>query len=139
MPCRVELPRGCSDLTMCFPCQGWGKGGQKVNKTTNAVILTHEPTGEQVKVHATRSLQQNRKIARKQLALKVDAATNGSDSVLSQQHAKAVKQKRKKALRAAKKYKGGGDEDSDAPPKPKLSAKEKRALRQQKKAGRSNR
>jgi len=105
-----------------------------VNKTTNAVILTHTPTGEQVKVHATRSLQQNRKIARKQLALRVDELKRGKKSVLGQKAAKKVRQKKKRAQRAKAKY----DESQDGPGE-KLSAKQKRAMRQAKKEARKTR
>ena len=30
--------------------KGWGKGGQKVNKTSNCVQLRHKPSGIMVKV-----------------------------------------------------------------------------------------
>ena len=36
--------------------KGSGNGGQKVNKTNNCVLLTHTPTGLQVKCHETREL-----------------------------------------------------------------------------------
>lgn len=132
--------------TVVTGAQGWGKGGQKVNKTTNAVILTHEPTGTQVKVHATRSLKQNRAIARKQLALRVDEMENGDDSVVAQKRAKLVRRNKKRAHRASKKYGSGGggggaggDSDGEggaaAATKVKLSAKQKQALRKQKKGG----
>jgi protein subunit release factor B len=45
--------------------RGSGKGGQKVNKTTNCVILTYLPTGTQVKVHKSRELETNRNLALK--------------------------------------------------------------------------
>ena len=52
---------------------GSGPGGQSINKTNNNVQLLHKPTGIQVKCQETRSLQQNRKIARKILLEKVCA------------------------------------------------------------------
>jgi len=52
---------------------GSGPGGQSINKTNNNVQLLHKPTGIQVKCQETRSLQQNRKIARKVLLEKVRA------------------------------------------------------------------
>lgn len=50
---------------------GSGPGGQSINKTNNNVQLLHKPTGIQVKCQETRSLQQNRKNARKILLEKV--------------------------------------------------------------------
>ncbi len=43
--------------------KGSGPGGQAVNKTNNAVRLKHLPTGVNVKVHESRSVETNRKIA----------------------------------------------------------------------------
>ncbi len=73
--------------------RGSGAGGQKVNKTSNRVVLTHVPTQVRVECQDTRSLQQNRKIARKRLRLKVDAHLNGERSVVVQKARVAVARK----------------------------------------------
>ena len=57
-------------FTEAFLC-GTGPGGQKINKTSSAVQLKHLATGIVLKVQATRSRSQNRKIAREMLALRV--------------------------------------------------------------------
>jgi protein subunit release factor B len=44
---------------------GSGPGGQSINKTQNNVQLLHTPTGIRVNCQETRSLEQNRKIARR--------------------------------------------------------------------------
>lgn len=101
--------------------KGSGPGGQNVNKMTNAVFLRHTPTGLWVKVHQSRSLEQNRKIARKLLTAKLDNFVNGEDSVENQEK-KIAKEKmeRKKekirlkyAARAAEKRRGDDDDASD--------------------------
>lgn len=50
------------------------------NKTASAVQLKHIPTGIVVKSQATRSREQNRKIARELLAAKLDILANGDQS-----------------------------------------------------------
>uniref|UniRef100_A0A8B9DPJ1 Mitochondrial translation release factor in rescue n=1 Tax=Anser cygnoides TaxID=8845 RepID=A0A8B9DPJ1_ANSCY len=60
--------------------RGDGPGGQATNKTSNCVVLKHIPSGIVVKCHQTRSVEQNRKIARKILQEKVDLFYKGEDS-----------------------------------------------------------
>lgn len=79
--------------------KGGGKGGQKVNKTANKVVLTHIPTNIKIECQDTRSLQQNRKIARKRLRLKVDMFLNGKQSILQQKQQKQIQKKQKRKSR----------------------------------------
>lgn len=51
--------------------KGSGKGGQKVNKTSNCVYLMHLPSGIEVKCQSGRSQFDNRIQARKLLCLKL--------------------------------------------------------------------
>ena len=66
--------------------KGWGPGGQAVNKANNAVFLRHIPTGIWVRCHDTRSLEQNRRIAKRRLVNKLDNFVNGDMSVENQQN-----------------------------------------------------
>ncbi|KAI0253873.1 RF-1 domain-containing protein [Lactifluus subvellereus] len=59
-----------TDLEETF-VRGSGPGGQSINKTQNNVQLLHKPTGFRVSCQETRSLEQNRKIARRILLNKV--------------------------------------------------------------------
>ena len=53
--------------------RGSGPGGQKRNKTSNAVRLTHEPTGVAVTAGESRSLTENKLHALRRLKLKLAA------------------------------------------------------------------
>jgi hypothetical protein len=53
--------------------RGPGPGGQKRNKTNNAVRLTHTPTGISVTAGESRSLQENKLYALRRLRLKLAA------------------------------------------------------------------
>ncbi|XP_063696014.1 mitochondrial translation release factor in rescue [Culicoides brevitarsis] len=64
--------------------RGSGPGGQAVNKTANNVVLKHIPTGIIVKCHKSRLVEENRKEARKLLAIKLDNEINGENSVEAQ-------------------------------------------------------
>jgi uncharacterized protein (UPF0248 family) len=103
------------DLTETF-IRGSGPGGQKINKTSNRVLLVHEPTQLRVECQDTRALQQNRKIARKRLQLKLDDYLNGSDSKSSLAAKKASSKKskakaRSRARQRQKKAAGESDEE----------------------------
>jgi protein subunit release factor B len=49
-----------------------GRGGQKLNKTSSCVWLTHKPTGIVVKCGTSRSQALNRFLARRRLAEKLE-------------------------------------------------------------------
>jgi peptide chain release factor len=66
-----------SDITEKFMPSG-KKGGQKANKTSNAVYLKHLPTGIEVKCDETRERELNRFLARRLLAYKVEELTTGT-------------------------------------------------------------
>ena len=75
--------------------RGSGPGGQKINKTSNRVLLVHVPTSIRVECQDTRSLQQNRKLARKRLLSKLDEYYNGRQSKTSQQNLKASQKRQR--------------------------------------------
>ncbi len=50
---------------------GWGKGGQKINKTASCVVLKHIPTGIIVKCQTSRFRELNRYYARKILCERI--------------------------------------------------------------------
>ena len=87
-----------NDLEETF-VRGSGAGGQKINKTANKVVLVHTPTNLRVECQETRSLQQNRKIARKRLAMKLDELWNGSESKVQQKISKKIDKKQKQKAR----------------------------------------
>jgi len=75
---QVNSYRFLTDDTLLAQCRldnyrGSGPGGQKRNKTSNAVRLVHEPTGLIVTATETRSLQENKSRAIKRMRLKLAA------------------------------------------------------------------
>ena len=91
------------DLSEHFT-KGGGRGGQKVNKTSNCVHLHHIPTGTIVKCHATRSLADNRRIAREIMQGRLEELVLGPASKNAQRRAKLRKRKAKTRKRVAAKY-----------------------------------
>ncbi len=86
------------DLIESF-VRGSGAGGQKINKTSNKVVLKHVATQIRVECQDTRSLQQNRKIARKRMQLKLDQHYNGLCSRTEMKVAKKIDKKAKTKAR----------------------------------------
>lgn len=59
------------DLEEAF-IRGTGAGGQKINKTSSTVVLTHVPTGLEVRCQRERSPSLNRLVAREELCAKLE-------------------------------------------------------------------
>lgn len=78
---------------------GGGPGGQKINKSSSCVQLRHKPTGIVVKCQESRSLEENRQIARKWLVRKLDVLENGEEGI---QEIKKWNVQRKKSSRERK-------------------------------------
>ncbi|EHB01475.1 hypothetical protein GW7_03140 [Heterocephalus glaber] len=93
------LPLDESELEEQF-VKGHGPGGQATNKTSNCVVLKHLPSGLVVKCHQTRSVDHNRKLARKILQEKVDVFYNGEDSPVCRKKREAEKKKQERKKRA---------------------------------------
>lgn len=78
---------------------GSGSGGQKINKTSSAVRLTHVPTGEAVKIQSSRSREDNRWLARRALAERILEVRDGEKSRKRQEQEKIRRQKRRRSRR----------------------------------------
>jgi protein subunit release factor B len=78
---------------------GSGKGGQKVNKTSSCVYLRHCPTGLEVKCGRTRSREQNRFLARRELCDRLETRQRGEQSTRRQAIEKIRRQKRRRSRR----------------------------------------
>ncbi|RPD73477.1 hypothetical protein L226DRAFT_510257 [Lentinus tigrinus ALCF2SS1-7] len=104
------------DLEESF-VRGSGPGGQSVNKTENNVQLLHKPTGIRVACQETRSLKQNRKLARRILLDKLDALYNPGLSKQEMQKAKQIERERRRRKKAKKrlrnKQKGASEAEDD--------------------------
>ena len=91
-----------SDLAENF-VKGSGAGGQKINKTSMVVTLTHPASGLQVRCQESRSQAMNRFLARRLLAEKLEAKIFGEQSAKEKERAKIRRQKRRRSRRAQEK------------------------------------
>ncbi len=83
--------------------RGGGPGGQKINKTSVAVQLTHLPSGVSVRCQEGRSQIMNRYYALKRLVEKIETQILGERSARQQAIEKIRRQKRKRSRRAQEK------------------------------------
>ncbi len=90
-----------SDIEEKFIKAG-GRGGQKVNKSSSAVFLSHNKTKLSVKCQTTRSQHLNRFLALRRLVDKIEASMGIKGSVLSAEQAKIDRIKKQKLRRKRK-------------------------------------
>jgi len=86
-----------------FFTRGSGHGGQKVNKTSSCVELTHRPTGVVVRVQRFREQHLNRIEAYKLLIGKLEEQIRGAESARQQEIFKVRKQKQRRSRKAKEK------------------------------------
>ncbi len=77
-----------------------GRGGQKVNKSSSAVFMSHEKTGLHIKVGKHRSQNLNRFLALRGLVEKIEAKMSGNHDKQTKQMEKIRKQKQKRKKRS---------------------------------------
>ena len=82
---------------------GGGPGGQKTNKTSNVVRLSHEPSGVQVRCGENRSRETNRWLARRMLAELILEREHKRKSAARQAAEKVRRQKRRRSRRQKQK------------------------------------
>ncbi|MBI1883858.1 MAG: peptide chain release factor-like protein [Chlamydiae bacterium] len=87
-----------SDLDEQFIRSG-GHGGQNVNKLSTCVVLTHRPTGLQVKCQRERSQALNRFFARRLLLDKMEKHLYGIHLAQEKEKHKIRKQKKRRSRR----------------------------------------
>ena len=83
--------------------KGGGRGGQKLNKTSNCVQLKHLPTGIIVRCQKYREQNKNRMTAYRILIEKVEEKTHWRESERAKKIYKLKKQKQKRSKRAKEK------------------------------------
>ena len=82
---------------------GSGPGGQKINKTASAVYLKHIPTGIEIKCQRSRSRENNRFFARRELCDKMEEKILGEESARQKEIFKIKKQKARRSRKAKEK------------------------------------
>jgi len=86
--------------------RGGGKGGQKVNKTSNRVQLCYEPLGIRVACHRERSRSLNRFFALRELVDQIEMKISPETSERLTEFRRIQKRKAGKRARAGKKTEG---------------------------------
>lgn len=92
--------------------RGGGKGGQAINKNRSRCDLLHLPTGVIVRCQETRSLDQNRVIARRRMSLILDEGIRGPHSVRGRAIEMERQRKRNKEKKQQKRKKQREEEQA---------------------------
>ena len=82
---------------------GSGPGGQKINKTHSCVYIKHLPTGFEVKCQKTRSREQNRFHARRELIEKIKEQIYHEETKRKKEVDKIRKQKKRRSRKSKEK------------------------------------
>ncbi len=80
--------------------QGFGPGGQKINKTASCVRISYEPFAINIKCQKTRSRELNRYYARWELCERIAEKIDGEKSRRQAEAEKIRRQKRRRSRRA---------------------------------------
>jgi protein subunit release factor B len=80
--------------------RGSGHGGQKINKTSSCVQLSHGPESIELRCQKTRSQADNRYWARHELCERIEEKILGEASAKRQAEEKIRRQKRRRSRRA---------------------------------------
>jgi protein subunit release factor B len=98
---RARIARLRLDLSLVEESftKGGGKGGQKINKTSNAVVLRYAPLNLVVKCQRERQRSVNRFLALRELVDRVEAVVSPSTSRRMQEEARVRRQKDRRRRR----------------------------------------
>jgi protein subunit release factor B len=88
-----------SDVDESF-ARGSGKGGQKINKTSNAVTLRYAPLGLTVRCQRERERSLNRFLALRELVDQIEMRTSPETSVRRQEWERLRRQKDRRRRRS---------------------------------------
>lgn len=111
---RVEVSLRPEELAWKM-VKGGGPGGQATNKTSNCALLTHLPTGIQVKCHQSRDAETNRHYALKILKERLDVLYNGELSKKAMRDEKEKRNKERNKRRSQSKHSRLGEQGSPQP------------------------
>ena len=84
--------------------RGGGKGGQKINKTANCVLLKYAPLSIIVKVQKERRRSVNRFLALRELVDRIEMEISPDTSRRLQEFERIRRQKAKRSSRSQEKY-----------------------------------
>ncbi len=76
---------------------GSGPGGQKINKTSSCVALTHRPSGIEIQCQESRSQSTNRHLARERLCDRIEADRLAKKAEKARVRARKRYQKRRRS------------------------------------------